>query len=202
MIYWHEVEYSIYVMRQASRRSWRIGQTRPVDVHFAVYSDTLQQEALALVASKLKSALMVEGDLGDEGLSALNSGATEDLMVALAKKLSKQEASDAGSLEALFAEAKALDDATDGMIGDANWGEESTNRRKPTPTDPSLSPEELAELWAEVLLGEEPRPEPEREEQGVRTLAFGEFLEGSQARRKSRKALEGQGSLFDLIGWE
>ncbi|MDP9350458.1 MAG: ATP-dependent helicase, partial [Chloroflexota bacterium] len=45
VIYWHEVEYSIYVMRQASRRSWRIGQTRPVDVHFAVYSGTLQQEA-------------------------------------------------------------------------------------------------------------------------------------------------------------
>ena len=28
-IVWGEVDYSVYVMRQASRRSWRIGQTRP-----------------------------------------------------------------------------------------------------------------------------------------------------------------------------
>ena len=31
---WYETDYSVYVMRQASRRSWRIGQTRPVKVVF------------------------------------------------------------------------------------------------------------------------------------------------------------------------
>ena len=31
-IVWQEVEYSVYTMRQASRRSWRIGQRRPVRV--------------------------------------------------------------------------------------------------------------------------------------------------------------------------
>ncbi len=31
-IYWYEIDYSVYVMRQASWQSWRIGQTRPVEV--------------------------------------------------------------------------------------------------------------------------------------------------------------------------
>ena len=39
---WYETEFSVYVMRQASRRSWRIGQTRPVKVVFMSYQNTLQ----------------------------------------------------------------------------------------------------------------------------------------------------------------
>ena len=39
---WYETDYSVYVMRQASRRSWRIGQTRPVKVVFMSYKNTLQ----------------------------------------------------------------------------------------------------------------------------------------------------------------
>ena len=40
-------------MRQASHRSWRIGQTRPVRVVFMSYRGTLQPDALKLVAKKL-----------------------------------------------------------------------------------------------------------------------------------------------------
>ena len=65
-----------YVMRQASRRSWRIGQTRPVGLVFMSYRGTLQADALRLVASKLQSTLAVEGELPDDG---------EDLMMALAR---------------------------------------------------------------------------------------------------------------------
>ena len=38
-------------MRQAARRSWRIGQTRPVKVVFMPYRNTLQADALKLVAT-------------------------------------------------------------------------------------------------------------------------------------------------------
>ena len=47
-------------MRQASRRSWRIGQTQPVRVVFMVYRNSLQADALKLVAKKLQSSLAVE----------------------------------------------------------------------------------------------------------------------------------------------
>ena len=42
--------YSDYTMRQASRRSWRIGQTRPVKVVFLADRNTLQADKLKLEA--------------------------------------------------------------------------------------------------------------------------------------------------------
>ena len=50
----------IYTMRQASRRSWRIEQTRPVEVAFMAYRGTLRTNALKLVAKKLQSWLAAE----------------------------------------------------------------------------------------------------------------------------------------------
>ena len=67
---WFETDYSVYVSRQASRRSWRIGQTRPVKVVFMSYKNTLQADALKLVAKKLQSSLAVEGELPEDGLAA------------------------------------------------------------------------------------------------------------------------------------
>ena len=40
-IVWFEMDYSVYTMRQASRRSWRIGQTQPVQVVFIAYRNIL-----------------------------------------------------------------------------------------------------------------------------------------------------------------
>src|SRR5262249_34716509 len=54
-IVWVEVDYSVYVLRQASRRSWRIGQRQPVEVTFLTYAGTPQAEALALVAAKARA---------------------------------------------------------------------------------------------------------------------------------------------------
>ena len=103
-IIWEEVEYSVYTMRQASRRSWRIGQRFPVRVVYLAYRGTLQAQALTLVAKKLKASLAVEGELGDDGLSAFGDDG-EDLLMALARSLTERvEASDE-SLEALFGPA-------------------------------------------------------------------------------------------------
>ena len=82
---WYETDYSVYVMRQASRRSWRIGQTRPVKVVFMSYRNTLQADALKLVAKKLQSSLAVEGELPEDGLAAYGDDG-DDLMMALARK--------------------------------------------------------------------------------------------------------------------
>ena len=67
-ICWYETDYSVYTMRQASRRSWRIGQTQPVQIVFMAYRNTLQADALTLVAKKLQSSLAVEGELPEDGL--------------------------------------------------------------------------------------------------------------------------------------
>ena len=97
-IVWFETDYSVYTMRQASRRSWRIGQTQPVQVVFMAYRNTLQADALKLVAKKLQSSLAVEGELPEDGLAAYG----DDLMLALARKIVASE-EDADSVESVFA---------------------------------------------------------------------------------------------------
>ena len=71
------MDYSVYVMRQASRRSWRIGQTRPVKVVFMAYRGTLQADALKLVAKKLWSSLAVDRELPEDGLAAYGDDGDE-----------------------------------------------------------------------------------------------------------------------------
>ena len=43
-----DTNYSVYTMRQASRRSWRIERTEPVQIVFIAYRNTLQADALEL----------------------------------------------------------------------------------------------------------------------------------------------------------
>jgi hypothetical protein len=107
-IVWLEVDYSIYTMRQASRRSWRIGQRLPVRVVYFAYRGTLQSEALALVARKLKASLAVEGELVDEGLAA-HADEGEDLLLSLARSLTEQVEANEDSLEGLFAGVRKVE---------------------------------------------------------------------------------------------
>lgn len=71
-IVFYQTGYVIPTLRQASRRSWRIGQEKPVRVIFLTYADSMQSEALKLIAAKLETALAVEGELTDAGLAALS----------------------------------------------------------------------------------------------------------------------------------
>jgi hypothetical protein len=61
-IVWYEVSYSLYVMWQAMRRVWRLGQTKPVEVVFLAYRDTLEDLALRLMGKKLYAAQLLYGD--------------------------------------------------------------------------------------------------------------------------------------------
>jgi hypothetical protein len=106
------VEYSVYTMRQASRRSWRIGQHLPVQVVCFAYRGTLQAQALSLVAKKLQSSLAVEGDLLDEGLASHGSG-DEDFLLTLARSLTERGDESEESLESLFAEVRRTAEAAE-----------------------------------------------------------------------------------------
>ena len=108
-------------MRQASRRSWRIGQTRPVKVIFMAYRNTLQADALKLVAKKLQSSLAVEGELPEDGLAAYGDDG-DDLMLALARKLVNGNEDDtADTVEAAFRQARASETESEGYLVDDGW---------------------------------------------------------------------------------
>lgn len=67
-VVFYQVGYNIFTLRQAARRSWRIGQKQPVKVYYLTYKNTMQETAVSLIAKKLEIALLVEGDL-PEGLA-------------------------------------------------------------------------------------------------------------------------------------
>src|SRR5690242_12608767 len=48
-IIFYESGYSLHTLRQASRRSWRIGQGHPVRVKFLCYDGTMQGSCLRLM---------------------------------------------------------------------------------------------------------------------------------------------------------
>ncbi len=119
---WYETDYSVYVMRQASRRSWRIGQTRPVKVVFMSYRNTLQADALKLVAKKLQSSLAVEGELPEDGLAAYGDDG-DDLMMALARKIvsGDEEEDEAETMEEVFARARNAESEAEELLVDDGW---------------------------------------------------------------------------------
>lgn len=55
-------EYSVHSLRQSLRRSWRLGQRKPIKVIFLVYRGTMQEVAINLIARKMRAAEMVDGD--------------------------------------------------------------------------------------------------------------------------------------------
>jgi hypothetical protein len=84
-ILFYESGYSLHTLRQASRRSWRIGQRQPVRVKFLCYEGTMQDNCLRLMGKKLLVALAMEGKFAGEGLQTLDED--EDMLTSMAKEL-------------------------------------------------------------------------------------------------------------------
>ncbi len=84
-ILFYESGYSLHTLRQASRRSWRIGQNQPVRVKFLCYEGTMQVKCLRLMGKKLLVALAMEGKFAGEGLQSLDED--DDMLTSMAKEL-------------------------------------------------------------------------------------------------------------------
>jgi len=84
-ILFYQTGYSIYTLRQASRRSWRIGQRRNVKVKFLYYDTTMQETCLRLMGKKLLVSLAMEGKFATDGLQSMDDG--DDILMAMAREL-------------------------------------------------------------------------------------------------------------------
>jgi SNF2 family DNA or RNA helicase len=111
-IVWFQQDYSIYILRQASRRSWRIGQTKAVNVHYLFYKNSIQEKAIRLNVQKLRAALLTEGDLVEEGLV---NQAEEDGLISLAKAIISQS-NEKASLESELERIRTLRDQSDFIL--------------------------------------------------------------------------------------
>ncbi len=201
---WYETDYSVYTMRQASRRSWRIGQTQPVQVVFMAYRNTLQADALQLVAKKLQSSLAVEGELPEDGLAAYGDEG-DDLMLALARKIVAGD-EDAGSVESVFEQARQVAAEAEVLLVDEGWHapepepavaevHANGNGRNPLPAGGSAHDDEPAERqrslfsWAEFMAEEPHEPhEPHEPTRRSREPASISLFEWALEREREREA--------------
>ena len=139
-ICWFETDYSVYTMRQASRRSWRIGQTRPVKVVFMVYENTIQTEALRLVAKKMRSSLAVEGELPEEGLIAFGDDG-QDMIMTLARQIvNETEFQSGNSLENIFARAREAEQENEQYLVDDEWHTTQAEMEPDETEEPEAAP--------------------------------------------------------------
>jgi hypothetical protein len=133
-IVWYETGLSLYQLRQASRRAWRIGQRRACRVVFLAYRNTVQAAALSLMGTKMLAALAVEGKLAADGLTALAD--SWDLTVELARAV-------AGALGALPSAERV-------------WRELSPTPPEPPAPGPAPAPADIAA----PVSAEPPAPAP------------------------------------------
>ena len=84
-IIFFQIGYNLSTMRQASRRSWRLSQTKDIQVYFFYYQGTIQEQAMALMATKLQAAQTIEGNFSEEGLKAMSNN--EDMLTQIANNV-------------------------------------------------------------------------------------------------------------------
>lgn len=94
-----EVEYSLYVLWQALRRVWRLGQTKPVKAVFAVYRSTMEAQALALIGRKMRATQLLYGDNVGGAIVPVEDG---DFITELAREVLRGAQLD--DLQSLFAD--------------------------------------------------------------------------------------------------
>jgi hypothetical protein len=86
-IIFYETTYNVFTVKQASRRSWRIGQTENIKVIFMAYADTPQHKALELIGAKIGAANSLEGKFSsDDDLSSMGDD-DDNIQLALAKSI-------------------------------------------------------------------------------------------------------------------
>lgn len=184
----YNIAYNLFIFRQAARRSYRINQTAPkISVYMFYYTDTMQQRALRLMATKLAAATVIEGNLSEEGLAAMAD--CSDMMTELAKEL-MSGLKDAGTVEDLAASYKKMS-INNGHVEAARAAKEA-QQANPSPSSP------------EVPILPIPIPEPTTVDSSYQQDSGLSFTAAAELKKKPRKAPEtyaetGQLDLFSLL---
>ena len=176
-VVWYQQDYSVYIVRQASRRSWRIGQKEPVNVHHLYYKGTIQEKAITLNVKKLRAALLTEGELTD---GQFMEQIEEDGLVALAKTIIDR-AEEKISLESELRKLRGVEEETDMILPDNLELEEFVERYSIETTDEGLQPsvmsrESQGEGTKEVMPPAEIRQEPMPKRNGTRSQSPTQLL--------------------------
>lgn len=94
-IIFYQLSYDVNMVRQASRRAWRIGQNRECRVYYLVYNGTQQMAQFLKVMAGRGHAMMAEGKLDKSELSRFSIDSQSALAADLAQCIATEEVADA-----------------------------------------------------------------------------------------------------------
>ena len=155
-IIWYEADYNTARVRQASRRSWRIGQTQPVRIYYLTYADTKQTQAIYLIAQKVATSLAVEGDLSSDGLTAL-AGGGDNMGRSIAQMLVDSDIEFDGSFESgISIAALSADSEGEELLGNTDYDVAAMDEEMEPELPDGLTPDVAASLVTQALVETEP----------------------------------------------
>ena len=109
-VVFYEIEYSLTSFWQAMRRVWRLGQTQPVKVVYAIYHNTMEEAGLALMGQKFKAAAMLYGDNAASAISDEADDSGGDFLAELAARVLAKERLTTDGLTGLLGGSKTTGD--------------------------------------------------------------------------------------------
>jgi len=182
----YETGYSLHTLRQSSRRSWRIGQDRPVRVIFLCQEGTMQTKCLRLMGKKLLVALTLEGKFAGEGLHNIEED--DDMLAALARELVEKDGI-GQTADAVWSELKQIYDQLPTNSQPLSAIEQALSEMDSTADSAGFDDVSMFSVIQPELLGVVPA------EPGIPTL-FGHSISSSKRRGKRKSDIPQQGSLF------
>lgn len=196
----YQMNYELATIWQASRRAYRLSQTKECRTYYMGYANTLQQTAIEIMAQKQVAASAIQGKFSTEGLSAMASGV--DARVKMAEALSKEDNyADRQSIENMFDVLNKDNDVIDN-------------------SEPYVKPLTYYELVGEKeengidffmnAMSQYSYTMPEQSSESSSTSSTSEELEelsfefttvsyDSASKKTKRKEMEGQFTFFDLF---
>lgn len=85
-IMFYQFDWSMFIMAQAAKRAFRIGQEQECRLFYFAYSNSFQEAMAQLIAEKNRASQAINGTVSSEGLSAM-LGDSGDLQTALIKQI-------------------------------------------------------------------------------------------------------------------
>ncbi|MEP7198542.1 MAG: hypothetical protein ABI874_01880 [Chloroflexota bacterium] len=123
-IVYFEISYSLYLVYQASRRAWRLGQTEPVKVYYPIYKNAMEHRAVARVGQKLAAAQLLYGNDVVGGLVS-EGNAGRGLLEELMRDVMNNTA--IPDLSELFVRAERMAQESGWLMGDASTSKHNEN---------------------------------------------------------------------------
>jgi hypothetical protein len=192
-----EPNYSLEVVAQFIRRSFRPTQTQPVKVRFVCYEATMSERAIELVAQKMGTLAMLNGNEFMTGISSIGEGMS--ILQQLAQSVTAEQPSERVDLRQAFASSaqgykESMEVGAAGFLGVDTTVVQLTRQDVVVAPEVAVTVADTAREVAQPAVAPTVRP-------GV--PAFGQTLADSMRRRKAARqqvADAGQADMFAVFG--